>query len=170
MDFRPTKKGLLRGEFIDRFGQTCSVQESSQAGEDCIWLGVEVDREGKEVPNGRMHLTRDQAKSLIPVLRHFVREGTLGQDEPLGKFHIGAWVLGVAKFNRGVEGRIISITPGGPTADAQVVVQDRYCPGDAGQYLCLYAQADLYWVPIDVPESIPTRYERLRSETDPSED
>lgn len=161
MEFKPTKKGLLRGEFVDRYGQTCSIQESSLAGEDCAWLGVEVDREGREVLNGRMHLTRDMARQLIPVLRHFVREGTLGMDEPREKFHIGAWVAGVGKDNRGVEGRVIAMQRG-----EYMTVQDQHRPGDAGQIICMWEVADLIWVPIDVPDHIPTRYERLREEDD----
>ena len=95
MDFGPTKKGLLRAEFEDRYGAVCSIQESSHAGEDCIWLGVEVDLEGNEVPRGRMHLSQEQARELIPVLRHFARTGRLGEDDgdPRHGFHVGIQAL-----------------------------------------------------------------------------
>jgi len=106
-----------------------------------------------------MHLTRDQARLLIPILRHFVREGVLGVDEPREKFHIGAWVAGVGKDNRGVEGRIIAMQRG-----THMTVQDQHKPGEAGQHICLWEVADLIWVPIDVPDNIPTRYDRLRED------
>ena len=68
MDISPTQRGFMRGEFIDRYGAKCSIQESSLATEACIWLGTEKDR---------MHLTQDHAKELIPLLRHFVKTGCL---------------------------------------------------------------------------------------------
>lgn len=64
MEFKQTKKGLMRAEFTDRYGALCSLQESSIPGEDCVWLGVDVDIEGEEVRNGRMHLTRER-KSVV---------------------------------------------------------------------------------------------------------
>ena len=35
-----TQRGFARGEFKDRYGAACSVQDSSLAGEACIWLGT----------------------------------------------------------------------------------------------------------------------------------
>jgi hypothetical protein len=64
----PTQRGFLRAEFTDRYGEKCSIQKSSLAFEDCIWLGVNEHR---------MHLTQEQAKALIPHLHHFVKTGEL---------------------------------------------------------------------------------------------
>lgn len=33
-------RGLNRGEFKDKYGTECSIQDSSAAFEPCIWLGV----------------------------------------------------------------------------------------------------------------------------------
>jgi len=95
------------GKFIDRYGHECSIQKSSLATEDCIWLGIDdaepqirssdAIRMGlrqrtfdendngwvnfkipKEVSlNTRMHLTRKQVKELLPLLQKFVETGKL---------------------------------------------------------------------------------------------
>lgn len=64
-------RGFLRGEFTDRYGEKCSIQKSSLASEDCIWLGCNRPR------GARMHLTREMAADLIPLLQHFVETGDL---------------------------------------------------------------------------------------------
>ncbi|HKT54522.1 MAG TPA: hypothetical protein VJP88_08715 [Caulobacteraceae bacterium] len=63
-----TSRGFAVAEFRDRYGIQCSIQESSLAGEACLWLGAE--------PN-RMHLTQDMAAALIPLLRRFAETGVL---------------------------------------------------------------------------------------------
>lgn len=93
MQTTPTERGFQRADFTDRYGEACSIQESSLATEDAIWLGVNDPRpkvcvpgEGwKEVPlpegtffSGRMHLTREQVAELIPLLQRFVDTGRLG--------------------------------------------------------------------------------------------
>lgn len=159
MDFKPTKKGLLRGEFEDRFGAVCSAQESSMVGEDCIWLGVEVDFDGREVRNGRMHLSQQQALELIPTLRHFARTGRLGVDEK-DRFHVGRWVAGVSEDTRGIEGRVVS------RDNVGTVVQDQARPGESGRITMVNEVMELHWEPIEVPEHIPTRYERILDDDD----
>ncbi len=154
-EFRPTKKGLLRAEFQDRFGATCSVQESSFQDEDCLWLGVEVDIYGNEIAGGRMHMTRETAKRLIPILRYFARTGKLGQEDPSKRFQLGAWVIGVGTDNRDVEGRIVAVDAGG------FFVQDQAKAGAQGRMACMWEVADLLWEPMDRPEHIPTRYDRI---------
>lgn len=90
---RYTERGFAIGEFVERNGQECSIQQSSVATEDCIWLGVDeptvqVFRPGQggwqKVPlpadvqiGGRMHLTRATVKALLPLLREFVKTGSL---------------------------------------------------------------------------------------------
>lgn len=69
-------RGFARAEFEDLYGQKCSIQKSSLATSDAIWLGVDVDLNCKEV-YGRMHLDREQARELIAVLTRFVGTGEI---------------------------------------------------------------------------------------------
>lgn len=71
----PTKRGFMRGAFTDLYNSKCSIQESSLAGMSAIWLGVDTDFEGRNCT--RMHLSRDMAAALIPLLQHFVETGEL---------------------------------------------------------------------------------------------
>ena len=104
-----TARGFAVYHFLDRYNENCSLQESSLATEDCIWMGVNrapvkmlnPDPDGTgwvdcELPAGaevfsRMHLTRNQVKTLLPMLIHFVETGELGDpdsispDETVGK-------------------------------------------------------------------------------------
>jgi len=100
-------RGFKVGEFTDRYGLKCSIQKSSIATENCIWLGVDdpkplimssdAIRLGlkkqtfDEKDNGwvdfkipdevlihnRMHLTVNQVKELLPILQKFVETGEL---------------------------------------------------------------------------------------------
>lgn len=162
MRFDPTRRGLLRADFKDRNGAECSVQESSMPGEDCLWLGVEVDFYGEELRAGRMHIDRDLARQLYPVLRHFARTGSLGTDDPDAHLQVGVWVVGVGEQNRGVEGRVVQMSD-------VVVVQDWHRPGEEGQHICLTESADLIWEQIPPPETFPSRYQRLIEAKDEEE-
>ena len=76
---KPTERGFMRGEFVDRFGAKCSIQKSSMATEDCIWLGCDheiVDQHGNQC-GARMHLTREMAMDLVTHLQHFIETGDL---------------------------------------------------------------------------------------------
>lgn len=85
-------------EFTDAYGEECSLQKSSLATNDCVWLGVskvQLLEEGwlPEFPmrvrplpperahgirvHGRMHLTREMAAELVPLLQHFAETGEL---------------------------------------------------------------------------------------------
>ena len=105
--FDKTQRGFRKGVFVDRYGVACSIQKSSLATEDAIWLGVEdanpqimcsdairmglQQRTGTEADNGwtkyqipkevvfdtRMHLTRKDVKTLLPVLQKFVETGKI---------------------------------------------------------------------------------------------
>lgn len=98
-----TNRGFTLGEFEDRYGAKCSIQKSSLATEDAIWFGVDdadpqimcsdarrlglpgscvTGWQKYQIPDAvhlttRMHLTRDQVRSLLPVLAHFVETGEL---------------------------------------------------------------------------------------------
>jgi hypothetical protein len=85
-------RGFALGKFKDRYGAGCSIQKSSLATEDCIWLGIDEADPQVLDPNGgwktppfpedtifktRMHLTRQQVKDLLPLLNRFVKTGEL---------------------------------------------------------------------------------------------
>jgi len=104
MKMKKTERGFRIAEFEDRYGSECSIQESSIATEDCIWLGPNSPNpqrmiEGKngwhpvELPEGtscttRMHLTREQVSDLLPFLQHFVKTGYLPEVEEGGEFSL----------------------------------------------------------------------------------
>lgn len=152
---KPTPRGLLRGDFEDRYGQQCSVQESSLATEAAIWLGVDVNLKGDEI-EGRMHLTKQQVKDLLPILRFFARNGSLGYDNPREVFPVGQRVVGIGETNQDVEGRVIEVVEG-----QYVTIQDDHTTPPDGKIVCLWDNALLVWEPIDPPGDVPSRYDRL---------
>jgi hypothetical protein len=98
-----SERGFAFAEFVDRYGAKCSIQKSSLAFEDCIWIGVDkvepmvmasraaefgldpVEKTGwipypvpKDVLlSSRMHLTREQVAALLPILQRFVETGEI---------------------------------------------------------------------------------------------
>lgn len=93
MRLKSTKRGFRRGEFKDRNGEKCSIQESSEISDGYLWLGVN-DPNPKIFPGDntgwhpyplppnvqcstRMHLDRKTVKKLLPLLQHFVKTGYL---------------------------------------------------------------------------------------------
>ena len=157
-DFKPTKKGLLQAEFVDRFGAICSIQESSFPDEPCIWLGVEVDIQAREISTGRMHLSRDLANRLLPVLRHFVRTGEVGVDVASEEFKLGMWVVGVGSDNQDVQGRIIHTDASG------FVVQAHDQPGPEGQTATVWDAAHLFWEVTETPANVLNRYDLIAAD------
>lgn len=88
-----TSRGFGRGEFYDRYGVRCSIQSSSIATEDCIWLGADESigdaerRRGRTVIEGathnqRMHLTREMARELADHLLRFYYTGSVAPEAP----------------------------------------------------------------------------------------
>jgi hypothetical protein len=77
LKFSPTKRGFDRYKFTDRAGSTCSLQKSSVATEDCIWLGVDEVFDHSNARPARMHLSQEQVAALLPDLEHFARTGEL---------------------------------------------------------------------------------------------
>lgn len=65
---KQTERGFDITNFKDRYDFECSLQKSSLAFEDCIWLGVDENR---------MHLTQDMVKELLPYLKRFIDTGEL---------------------------------------------------------------------------------------------
>lgn len=92
---KKTERGFAIGEFTDDHDVPCTIQKSSLATEDAIWLGcaelgVKVfdagkgwvdyefpDPSTKYIGNNRMHLTRKQVRDLLPLLNKFVETGEL---------------------------------------------------------------------------------------------
>lgn len=64
-----TCRGFSIATFQDHYDKPCSIQKSSLATEDCIWLG-RSDGDGQ-----RMHLTQAMVKELLPMLKSFVKTG-----------------------------------------------------------------------------------------------
>lgn len=101
MELNETNRGFLRGEFKDRNGASCSLQESSIADDEgCIWLGcndiglmkfepgkgwlaVELQNDPphgiRHQANTRMHLTQTMVAELLPALVYFAVHGELPQ-------------------------------------------------------------------------------------------
>lgn len=103
MKMTTTQRGFALIEFTDRYNTKCSIQKSSLATEDAIWLGPNGNQsvgqwpgsggwqtisddqirqalnlqQGMFVTPNRMHLTRDDAAKLIPILQAFVETGEL---------------------------------------------------------------------------------------------
>ena len=63
-----TQRGFTIQKFKDLYGQDCSIQESSLADRDAIWIGVHEHR---------MHLDRAQVANLMFSLARFVHTGKL---------------------------------------------------------------------------------------------
>jgi len=137
---------MLKGVFKDRYGALCSVQESSYPEESCLWLGVEKDTMGEELPHGRMHLTQEQARKLAEVLLYFANEGNLGEYDPVEHLRVGSWVRGIGKENFGVYGRVIVAREG-----ECLTVQDQNTPGTRGHIHCVWELVAQMWVPDEPP-------------------
>lgn len=74
MDNKPTENVTARGfpyfELTDSYGQKFTIQMSSAASQDHIWMGIS---------DNRAHLTRDMARSIIPILQQFADTGWIGE-------------------------------------------------------------------------------------------
>lgn len=73
-----TLRGFQNLEFKDLYDAECSIQKSSCASEDAIWLGcnkVEIDHTTGQLLSPRMHLTREMVAELIPILQYFADTG-----------------------------------------------------------------------------------------------
>lgn len=91
MDRGFTRRGFACFGFTDRNGHGCSVQDSSIATEACLWLGVDQPYVKVMGPNGwadvplppgvsiygRMHLTQEQVRELLPILERFAETGSI---------------------------------------------------------------------------------------------
>ena len=95
MTYFKTARNYLGTAFLDTYGVSCSMQESSYAAEPCIWLGVDKP-EFKHISGGkmydytlpenvivfsRMHLNQEQARKLANNLLYFAEHGCLFNPE-----------------------------------------------------------------------------------------
>jgi hypothetical protein len=74
-----TERGFERIDFKDFYGEACSLQKSSLATEDAIWLGCEeskVHHVTKEPLSPRMHLNREQVLALVAHLQNWINRDT----------------------------------------------------------------------------------------------
>lgn len=91
-----TERGFLKGDFEDRYGHSCSIQESSLATEDCIWLGINDADPQILVPGHgwspysipedvllttRMHLDRENVEELVKTMQYWLDNGELPSDD-----------------------------------------------------------------------------------------
>ncbi|GCE32002.1 hypothetical protein KDA_74860 [Dictyobacter alpinus] len=90
-----TPRGFRFISFTDVDGQPCSLQKSSLADEDAVWLGVELPSEEVEryahqgLPlRNRMHLTQEMVQCVLPYLRHFAQSGCLDSHIPRGLLYL----------------------------------------------------------------------------------
>jgi hypothetical protein len=67
-DVKKTERGFKYLDFWDLYDKKCSIQESSLAKKEAIWLGRERER---------MHIDKETAKKIIKVLEHFVTHGLM---------------------------------------------------------------------------------------------
>ena len=80
IDFKSTDRGFSRVDFDDRYDARCSLQKSSLATENAIWLGQNeptVHPATGEIVGCRMHLTQEDVRWLLPILTHFAETGEL---------------------------------------------------------------------------------------------
>lgn len=92
MKIKQTERGFDIAEFEDEHGDACSLQKSSMATDDCVWLGINAVKHQTFVPGkgwkefalpdqthcfARMHLTRGMVEKLLPYLTRFVETGEL---------------------------------------------------------------------------------------------
>lgn len=77
-----TLRGFRIIEFKDTYQEKCSLQKSSAAGHDCVWLGIDTPKVYDGKPYARMHLTRAMVAALLPKLQFFIDTGELPTDDP----------------------------------------------------------------------------------------
>lgn len=94
MNLERNQRGFEYGKFKDSYNNECSIQKSSSAMDDFIWLGIdkpkltvfEDENMGKYIKtilpknwivDSRMHLSREQVAKLLPILQKFVDTGEL---------------------------------------------------------------------------------------------
>ena len=90
-----TPRGFTVGTFKDLYGWGCSIQESSLAADNAIWLGCSTDQHGEGLGpidkltghhiGVRMHLNQEMVSALLPLLHYFEEHGQLPSEWPHGE-------------------------------------------------------------------------------------
>jgi hypothetical protein len=71
IQFENSSRGFALGTFLDLNNNVCTIQDSSLATSEAIWLGA------KGPENTRMLLNVDHVAALIEVLQRFVETGSV---------------------------------------------------------------------------------------------
>lgn len=90
---KKTSRGFQVRSFQDSKGVECSIQQSSIADYDAIWIGcndanpmelfpflgwVDISMPDRYYATTRMHINRHQAQKIINTLQHWINTGELG--------------------------------------------------------------------------------------------
>jgi hypothetical protein len=77
---RNTSRGFGRIEFSDIYGAECSIQESSLATKNALWLGCDhetIHETTGEKCGARMHVDLALAKRIVATLQKWIDTGRL---------------------------------------------------------------------------------------------
>jgi len=107
LEIKETNRGFGLIEFTDFYKNECHIQDSSLAEHSCIWMGIRnpkirilcsdanrigIDTKGQStgwmdypIPenvliSSAMHLSQDQVKKILPVLKYFAETGNYIKD------------------------------------------------------------------------------------------
>lgn len=88
-----TVRGFELIDFVDRYGEACSLQQSSlaiyeQPGASAVWLGCDhetIHEKTGERCGARMHLDREKVAALIPHLQAWLKTGSFRIEPKKGK-------------------------------------------------------------------------------------
>lgn len=77
---RKSSRGYAFMEFRDFNGESCSIQESSLATKNCLWLGCDhetIHQVTGDPCGARMHIDLKLAKRIVRTLQHWIDTGYL---------------------------------------------------------------------------------------------
>lgn len=81
INIRRTQRGFYRGDFLDIYDNKCSIQDSSLAGRDALWLGQNTGTHHLGACVARMHIDTELARELIILIERFVATGSIKETE-----------------------------------------------------------------------------------------
>lgn len=150
--YKRTDRNFAVVEFTDHYGVECSLQESSLASDEAVWLGpdkpnprilvsdavrlglptngehcgwVDYTMPKEVLTDTRMHLTRNQVKALLPILQQFADSGQLPTEE--------------GEVVKGVSPNPTALQPGGYTV--RIGSRDLWLHVDGDDALRVYTEA-----------------------------
>jgi len=96
-----TLRGFSYIDAKDFYKEPYSIQKSSLASKNCIWVGCDnpVVASTGEYLNRRMHLTRSQARQVAQILEYFAETGELPELHR-GKIKLPYAGAGVEEFEK----------------------------------------------------------------------